>query len=142
MTARADPPELARRRRLQALHAEARRIGMDEAARRALLERVTGRRSAADCNLAQLEAALDELRRLGGGRSPLAREPQQRLVWKLWQDAAACGAVQDGSQRALDQFVERMTGIARLAWARAPADLNPVVEALKAMIARRRGEAA
>lgn len=69
------PPDPAalRRARLKAVHAEARRIDLDEDAYRDLVERVSGLhgpavRSAGDCSPAQLAAVLDALRG-GSGRS-------------------------------------------------------------------------
>lgn len=128
-----------RRRLLAAWHCEAKRLGLDEETRRALLERVTGLRSAAACTHEQLEAALEALHRRAGEPHRRLREPQQRLVLALWQEAAARGVVRDPSLAALEAFVRRMTGVERLVWAHTPQRLGPVVEALKVMIARAAG---
>ncbi|TXH74474.1 MAG: regulatory protein GemA [Lysobacteraceae bacterium] len=77
---------VARRRALlAAIHAEAKqreKFGLDEDAYRDLVERVSGEhgtpvRSAGDCTPRQLEAVLDELRRLGGAPACGAQTGQQ-----------------------------------------------------------------
>jgi phage gp16-like protein len=66
MSRRAFNPELARKRKLAAIHAEKKALDLDDATYRALLERITGHRSAADCTLPQLAAVIAELHRLSG----------------------------------------------------------------------------
>lgn len=61
-------PEVARKRRLAAIHAAKKQLGLEDDVYRDLVERVAGPglRSAADCNPRQLDAVANELRRLGG----------------------------------------------------------------------------
>lgn len=74
MKSRELTPDALRRLRLKAVHAEARRLGLDEDVYRALIERVSGEhgpavRSSGDCSPEQLAAVLDELRGRGGRSS-------------------------------------------------------------------------
>lgn len=57
--------ETRRKRDLQRIHAAARNLGLDDDTYRALLERVTGKRSAADLTARQRQAVLDDFARLG-----------------------------------------------------------------------------
>lgn len=59
-------PALAARRR--AVHAAARQLGMDEDARRDMLQQVAGVRSTSDLTMATAQAVLDHLRKVGAVR--------------------------------------------------------------------------
>lgn len=65
-TSRAGQQGDVRRRRLAAIHAEAKRLQLDDATYRALLHRVAGVTSSRNCTPEQLGAVVAELRRLGG----------------------------------------------------------------------------
>lgn len=73
-------PEKARKRRLAAIHAAKKKLGLDDDVYRDLVERIAGAgiRSAAGCNPRQLDAVANELRRLGGMPARLA---QAARVW-------------------------------------------------------------
>lgn len=60
------PPALAARRR--AVHAAARQLGMDEDARRDMLEHVAGVRSTSSLTMDKAQAVLDHLRKVGAVR--------------------------------------------------------------------------
>lgn len=131
-------------------------LGLDEAAYRALLERLTGRRSAADCTATQLGRVLEELKAKGWkpaytGRavkavwvneSPsippaprLADSPVARKARALWISLHQLGAVRDPSERALEAFAARQLGVDRLQWADQSQGYR-LIEALKAMAER------
>ena len=59
---------------LKAVHASRRQLGLDDDTYRALLERVTGERSAAVLDARQLGRVLTEMRRLGAGQPTQPRE--------------------------------------------------------------------
>lgn len=65
MAKRIRTPVADRNRQLGRIHAGAKALGMDEETRRALLERVTGKRSSADMTGAERNAVIAELVRLG-----------------------------------------------------------------------------
>jgi phage gp16-like protein len=130
-------PETKRRRAIAKIHCAKRDLGLDDETYRGLLERVTGRTSAADLDERALGAVLDELRRLGF-RSPRTSdpnqrpgEPQERLAIALWRDLERLGALDDPSERGLRKFAAKLAGVDSMQWADAPA-LNKVIEALKA----------
>lgn len=54
-----------RRQQLARIHAGAKQLGLDDCTYRSLLERVTGKRSAGDMNVAERNAVIAELVRLG-----------------------------------------------------------------------------
>lgn len=125
------------------LHVAKKQLGMMDEEYRAFLEKVTGKRSAADLDDAQLHKVLIRLGDAGfkpkksaapGGKAHVAR------VAKLWAELAATGVLKDASDTALRSFVQRQTGVS------APQFLNPkqankVIEGLKSWIARVKGAA-
>jgi hypothetical protein len=114
---------------LRRLHAAAREARLSDEAYRDRLEREFGVRSAKQLDDAQLERAAKMF--------PVkqnANFPHTRLPKALWIALANLGAA-DRTDAALDAFVLRQTGKARLAFL-TPADANTVTEALKAMCAR------
>jgi len=134
-----------RRRLLSAFHGLARRLGLDEAARRDKLERSTGVRSAADLDARQLLAVIAAWSRdlpagerdaaAGARARAAAQEPHQRRVKALWIGLYNLAAIDDGSDAALDAFVARQTGIAALRFLHAEAAPS-VIEALKSIADR------
>lgn len=130
------------------LHIAKAQLGLDDETYRAMLERITGRRSAKDCSAAELERALAECERLGF--RPVKRpfkatsKDHLRIIYKLWGDLDRAGHLTDGSHEALRVFAMRQTGKAQLDWL-GPAEASKVTEAMKAWLARvrsRRGERA
>ena len=133
------------------IHIARKQLAMDDDGYRAALRRGAGISSTAGASLAQLDAALVELRRLGfrdPGRRP-ARTAQLRMIHAIWRDLIDEGAVRaEDTDAALRAFVQRQTrtparpdGIAALefldsVWA------NRVIEGLKACRARHRAAAA
>jgi len=88
--------------RMRAVHAGARSLGLDDDARRDLMERVTGQRSTKDMSDAQLGAVLAEYDRLRGGKRRAgtgrrgfkpATNPLARKVHAQWGDLCRRGAV-------------------------------------------------
>lgn len=57
------------------IHAGAKALGMDEATRRAWIEKHTGKRSCSDCNEGELSRLGDELRAQGFQPGPASRPP-------------------------------------------------------------------
>nr|WP_282961788.1 regulatory protein GemA [Plastoroseomonas hellenica] len=120
---------------------------MEEESYRAMLKRVTGKRSAAELTDIELEKVLAEFRRLGFKGKPTARSagksahPQLRMIHALWQEIGPLLAV-PFDQQALRSFVERQTkspdhpnGISAPEFLRGE-DANRVIEGLKAWLQR------
>lgn len=98
---------------------------------------VNDRWSATTMSLAQLEAALGQMKRLGF-RPKAARvkrlsdwrQPRIAKLRALWIALAEAGVVRDRSEKALVRFCARHTGVAKLQWAGSQG-LNRAIEALK-----------
>ncbi|MER2557697.1 MAG: regulatory protein GemA [Candidatus Competibacter denitrificans] len=90
-----------RTRDLKLIHIAAKQMAWDENTYRAILERITGKASAAELNAQQRNAVIDEFVRLGwkikshkSHRKPGAvPEDRQRLVWKIGAYLADAGRV-------------------------------------------------
>lgn len=132
---------------LAAIHTGKRALGLDDEAYRALIEDLTGKRSAADLTPAERAHVLDRMRDLGFRRPGRAEAPGRRRPTQidkaraLWQELDALGALRDAAPAALHAFCERQTGKSRLEWC-TPAELNVVIEGLKSWLARERRRAA
>ncbi len=136
----ATPP--ARKRRLAALHAAKRDLGLDDEAYRDMLEEKTGKRSAKDCTDAELDAVLEALRKSGGYKRRGDRvaiddtdSAQIVMIKTLWLQLADRGAAKSASEAALNAWVKRQVGIDRVHWL-TPEAANTVIESLKQWGAR------
>jgi phage gp16-like protein len=117
-----------RKRLIAAVHAGARRLGLDEETRRAMQARITGHRSCAEMTEQDLERVLDHLRRAGFRRRRPApaedRAPLVRKVYALLGDRPVAYA---------EGILRHMYGKHaphRLEWAN-PSQLRKVVAALE-----------
>lgn len=137
----ADP---ARRRDLSAIHAEAKARGIDDEARRDIIERVSaGRtRSAGDLDAAERAAVIARIKgspaaagQFARPKGQVASSPTARKARALWLALADLGEIEDASERALGGFCKRQAGIDSLAWI-SPEQGNQVIEALRARCAR------
>lgn len=125
------------------IHIAQAQLGLDDAAYRALLVRITGRDSSKGMTAAQLDAVLAEFKRLGwkpvaARRTATAPSPNDDVAAKvraLWIAAHHLGAVQDGSESALRAFVQRQAKVDDVRFLR-PGQAHKVIEALKAMAVR------
>jgi len=122
------------------VHVARKQLDMDETAYRELLTRTTTKSSAGDCDEAELDRVLAEMKRLGwkpatnpaaSGRCP-SEKPHVRKIFALWGSLARTAAIKDGSRAALVAFIERQTGVSHPDWLTA-AQANSVTEALKAI---------
>lgn len=129
---------------LKLMHVARRELGLDEDDYRAVLERVTGKRSAAVMDDDERRACVSEFQRLGFGgrrRTSLHRleGPYAGKLQALWISAWHLGIVQNRDDRALIAFVERQTGIAAIRWLRNAHHARAAIEALKAWMTRAAG---
>lgn len=116
------------------------RLGLDDAAYRAMLRHVAGKESATKLSGAEAARVIDHMRRLigrdgasGAGRyRPRSDKAYVRRIHVVWRLLAEAGAV---NKRGLNGFVRRMTGIDNVEWLE-PEDGRKVNEALKAIAAR------
>ena len=133
----ADANTGARRAMLAKVHIARKELGLQDDDYRAVLQRITTHASASDCTDSQIDAVLDEFRRLGWTpktkRPAGSKKPHVRLVWALWGELKP--HLRDGSSAALRSFVQRQTGVADPEWLD-PAQANAVTEGLKAWLKR------
>ena len=139
------------KRLLKIVQVGRRELGLDDEDYRALLESVTGARSAKGLSAAKLDAVITAMKGMGfkvkggaqvnGRRSPPSsakvQAPEVRKVRAIWITMYNDGFVRDGSDDALGSYIKRMTananggaGIARPEWLTA-AQAERVLEALK-----------
>ncbi|MGL6429860.1 MULTISPECIES: gp16 family protein [Aeromonas] len=139
------------KRLLKIVQVGRRELGLDEEDYRALLESVTGARSAKGLSAAKLDAVITAMKGLGfkvkggaqvaGRRSPPSsakvQAPEVRKIRAIWITMYNDGFVRDGSEDALGSYIKRMTananggaGIARPEWLTS-AQAERVLEALK-----------
>ncbi|ARR57209.1 hypothetical protein HY78_15685 [Rhizorhabdus wittichii DC-6] len=137
-----DEPD--RRPLLAKVHLASKALGLADDDYRAVLERITGQRSAARCDAGQLVAVIAEFKRLGFKPMPRAirrpapaSHPIARKARAMWISLHQLGAIADPSERSLEAFCKRQVGVDRLHWAN-HAQGYRLIEALKA-IAERHG---
>ncbi len=120
-----------RSRKLAAIHIAAGQLKLDDDTYRALLERVTGKRSAADLETREASAVLDELRRLGAPNPRAAGKPHNadKLSGEIAKIEAQLSDMRLPWSYA-DAIGNRMFGIPRVAWLRKQAQLVAVLAAL------------
>ncbi|MEI2387488.1 regulatory protein GemA [Breoghania sp. JC706] len=129
---------------LKAIHAKRRQLDLDDAAYRAILERVTGLRSSRDMREDQRRAVAAELDRLGAPGTPRHRSdrasgPYAPKLQALWIAAHNLGVVRDRSDTAMIAFVKRQTGVDHSRFLHEPADAAKAIEALKKWVRREAG---
>lgn len=122
---------MTRRSLLARVHMAKKSLGLTEGTYRAVLERVTGHRSAADCTDPELARAVTEFRRLGWRPKPqrtsssgaASRKSQLSKARALWRTLWCLGETDSDGDEALSAYAARMTrsaqqpdGIQRLQW--------------------------
>ena len=143
MTAAARDP---RARMIAAVHVGAKTLGLDDATRRRVMQRVTGKTSSAEMSNSQLALVLDEYKRLAGKPSPAARPAARRKAADhpvagkaraLWISLHQLGVIRNPSDDALEAFARRQLQVEVFQWADQGLGYK-LIEALKA-IAERNG---
>lgn len=129
---------MIRNRLISRLHILKKEQGLDDDLYRDKLEAVTGKRSAADLDDAELETAV---RRFAGAGQRLSTErlpasPQARLIQAMWLSLYNLGAVADPTDAAITAFIKHQTGIDAARWLKRPEDTKAVVEPLKDWLTR------
>lgn len=138
-------PNPERRSLIAKIHVAKKEMALLEDDYRAMLIRVTGRTSSADCSIAELRSMIEEMkskgfqakpRSAGGGAKP-ADHPFAAKARALWISLYHLGAIDNSSEQALEAFARRQLGCTKMQWAN-QAQGYKLVEALKA-IAKRNG---
>ena len=143
-----------RKRAIQRIHIARQQLGQSEEEYREILHGQTGKRSCTGMTLAELFQVESYMKKLGfkpvqrknrKRNSPASRhkapnkKTQVDLLRALWIEMHQEGIVKDGSENALEQWVQRMSarynhgrGVEKVDWLlQIPDVLHPVVEALK-----------
>lgn len=132
----------ASRAQIGLIHGLAKKAGMSDEERRALMRRVAGVTSSAELTGAQAGRVIDELKAVAPARpaGAIALDgPYAGKLRALWITGHQLGVVRDRTDQALLAFVERQTGISHTRWLRDAGDARRVVEALKSWVARESG---
>ena len=132
-----------RRSMLAKVHVAKKQLGLADDDYRAILLRVAGRTSAADCTDRELAQLIEEFTAKGfsaqarkpgpkaSGAAP-ADHPVARKARAMWISLGHLGAIGDPSEAALEAFARRQLGCARMQWADQSLGYR-LVEALKAI---------
>lgn len=137
-------PDPRRRAMIAKLQIAKKELGLDDDDYRAILLRLTGKRSSSDCDEGQLAAVLDELKAKGWtptvpgvskARPAAADHPVAKKARALWISLHQLGVVRNASDAALEAFARRQLRVERLQWADQSLGYK-LVEALKAMADR------
>lgn len=152
MTAAATISRPGRNPRLAKIHIARKELRLDDGAYRAILLRLTGQTSSADCTDAQLDRVLDEFKAKGwkptviaGSATPAPRSSDRRprpashpaagKARALWISLHQLGVVRDPREAGLEAFARRQLKVDRLQWAD-QGQVYKLIEALKAMAER------
>ena len=136
-------PDPARRAAMAKLHVAKKELGFDDGDYRAVLERVTGKRSSAEMAIGELGRVLDELARLGwapGTKGPRGKprpadHPAAKKARAMFLSLGLLGVIRNPSEAGLEAFARRQLGTERLQWAD-QAQVYKLIEAMKAMAER------
>lgn len=126
-----------RRALIAKVHVAKKQLGIDEDTYRAVMLRITGKTSAADCSTGELTGLLAAFETQGfQPTTKISRKSWVRLIWSIWQDIVPL-LDGDASDAALASFVARQTaseknpaGIVQPEWLDA-AEAKKVIEGLK-----------
>ncbi len=129
---------------IAAIHALAKRAGLDDDARRAVMMAAAGKSSSRDLSAAEAGRVIEQLRMLAGETAPAGgalriEGPYAAKMRALWLSAWHLGITRDRTDRALAAFVRRQTGLDHPHWLRDPAAASAVIEALRAWMSRDAG---
>ncbi|MCB7134792.1 regulatory protein GemA [Salmonella enterica subsp. enterica serovar Hillegersberg] len=123
---------------LKVIHVARRELQLDEATYRQLLKTHCGGSSLRAMSDAQLTRIFAVMKNQGfkvTSREPPAYDKQAAMIYALWRELANGGAVRDDGSLALNKFIQRQTGIARLEWLNNQ-QASQVIEQLKKWLAR------
>ena len=128
---------------LAAIHVRKKQLGLDDDTYRAMLERVTGKRSAGEMSHAERLKVVAEMDRQGGASARTSKSARKgfegrfaKKLQALWIAAWNLGLVRDRTDAALVSFIRRQTGLDHVRFLHDPADAKKAIEALKGWIAR------
>lgn len=104
------------------IHVAKRDRRLDDDTYRQLLDNYTGLSSTKDMSVKQLEDVMEALYKLGFRttfKKPgkiTATDEQSKKIRSLWLEMVEAGFIRDSSERAINAYVHRITGVGRLEW--------------------------
>lgn len=119
------------------IHIAKKQLGMDEDAYRGFLAGVTGKTSCAAMSSRELWRVVEALKKVGFTPTSGTKKESPSQMGKiraLWLSAVNAGYLRERSEKAIDAYIQRITG--RAAKECGPSDLSLVIESLKAWIGR------
>lgn len=132
-----------RRDDLSKIHIAKKQLGLDDDTYRAMLWSIARVRSAKDLDFTGRQRVLHHLRKRGfkgkpaaaSAPAPAPMDPQIAKIRALWLELRDVGGIDDASERALQAFVRRQTGVDALAWL-STSQASAVIESLKQWLRR------
>jgi phage gp16-like protein len=145
-------PAERRNNDLARIHVAKKELRLDDQAYRDVLEACGGVRSAKDLDLAGRLRVLDQFKKMGWVPKPAPDAPpreaakptrqrksepgsQDAKILALWLELKRAGKLREPTDKALDAYCKRMTGVDRREWLTAKQS-NIVIEGLKQWLAR------
>lgn len=128
-----------RRALLAKVHLSAKQAGLEDEDYRDLLERETGKRSAAALSEPQLVHVCEVIARSGAVKAVKAEGPFAGKLRALWISAFHLGIARSRSDASLISFVKRQSRVEHTRFLVDAADANKAIEGLKAWLARDAG---
>lgn len=119
-------------RDLAAIHASAKKLGMERPVYEAMLMRVIGVRSCADLDATGRARVLAELRRLGAPRKPAVGRPSRADGEPMLRKIEALLREIDAPWSYADAIAKRMFGVPFIAWVHRSEQLRAIIAALDA----------
>lgn len=130
---------------IKTIHAEARRVGMDDETRRLFMVRETGKDSTKSMTGAEAQKVILALKKLAG-TSPVTRTRCQIVSGKyagilraMWLNAYHLGVVRNRDDKALIAFARRQTGLSHTQFLTDGHEAGKVIDGLKKMMEREAG---
>ena len=130
-----------RRALIAMVHIAKKDLALDDGTYREVLERITGKSSAADLGDRELAAVVEAFRRQGwkpksASTGKPSVNPQVRLIWRLWGELVEGGHIKAKSPRAaLRAWVKKQTNVSDPEWLDGR-QCNTVIESLKKWLDR------
>lgn len=135
----------AKVQQIKVIHAEARRIGMDDDTRRLLMVREVGKSSCKDMSEAEAQKVILAMKRVKGSqlntrtRSQTVTGKYAGILRAMWLNAYNLGVIRNRDDMALIEFAKRQTGIDHTQFLTDGTKAGKVIDALKSMMAREAG---
>lgn len=127
---------------IKLIHIAKKQLGLDDDTYRHLLVTVTKKSSTKDMTVWELDKVIDNLKSKGfivknskkSGKIT-ATEPVHKKIRSLWLELADAGAIKNSSEKAINSYVKRITGVEVMDWLNTDQAMR-VIESLKSWLAR------